>query len=175
MVMSMNRIVGALLVVSVAAFTTAGRAIAQSPSPCVGGGPVTPSIAVTTYHYDNLRAGWNCNETALSPLTVNPSITLIGAPRFGLLSTTALDEQVNAQPLFVPQQKITAGAKPGTYDVVYVATEANSIYAIDASTGNMLLQVNLGTPVWHSNLPGGGCGNSSHNIGINSTPVIDLS
>src|ERR1700741_3084324 len=133
--MTMNRIVRALLVGSVVACTAAGSALAQCP--------ITPSTAVSTYHYDNCRTGWNCNETILSP-------GIVGTSGFGLLSTTTLDAQVNAQPLFVPQQKITAGASPGTYDVVYVATEANSIYAIDVSTGNVLLHkdsVSLGTPV----------------------------
>jgi hypothetical protein len=166
--MTMNRIVRALLVASVVAFTAAGSALAQCP--------VTSSTAVTTYHYDNLRTGWNCNETILTP-------AIVGSSSFGLLSTTTLDAQINAQPLFVPGQNITAGANlaagaiPGTYDVVYVATEANSIYAIDASTGNVLLHkdsVSLGTPVWNSNLPVGGCGNGDYWYGINSTPVIDL-
>jgi hypothetical protein len=160
--MTMNRIVRALLVACVVACTAAGSALAQCP--------ITPSTAITTYHYNNLRTGWNCNETILTP-------GIVGTSGFGLLSTTTLDAQVNAQPLFVPQQKITAGASPGTYDVVYVATEANSIYAIDVSTGNVLLHkdsVSLGTPVWNSNLPEGGCGNSDYWVGINSTPVIDL-
>jgi hypothetical protein len=166
--MIMNRIVRALLVASVVACTAAGSALAQCP--------VTTSTAVTTYHYDNLRTGWNCNETILTP-------AIVGSSSFGLLSTTTLDAQINAQPLFVPGQNITAGASlaagaiPGTYDVVYVATEANSIYAIDASTGTVLLHKDfgsLGTPVWNSNLPRGGCGNSDYWVGINSTPVIDL-
>jgi hypothetical protein len=158
----MNRIVRVLLVASFFAFTAAGSALAQCP--------VTPSTAVTTYHYDNLRTGWNCNETILTP-------AIVGSSNFGLLSTTTLDAQINAQPLFVSGQTITAGAYQGRRDVVYVATEANSIYAIDASNGNVLLHkdsASLGTPVWNPNLAGGGCGNSDYWVGINSTPAIDL-
>jgi hypothetical protein len=173
--MTMNRIIQALLLASFVAFTTADSAIAQPPLPCVTGGAVTTTpIAVTTYHYDNLRTGWNCNETILTPGFVSNRVVSSVNNGFGLLSTTTLDEQVNAQPLFVPKQAITAGANPGTYDVVYVATEANSVYAIDASTGNVLLQKNLGPPILHNNLPVAGCGNSSNSVGINSTPVIDL-
>ena len=160
--MTVNRVVRALLVASVVACTAQGSALAQCP--------ITPSTAVTTYHYDNLRTGWNCNEKILTP-------AIVGSSSFGLLSTTALDAQINAQPLFVPNQNITGGASPGAYDVVYVATEANSIYAIDASTGTVLLHKDfgsLGTPVWNLNLPRGGCGNSDYWVGINSTPVIDL-
>ena len=31
------------------------------------------SQAVTTYHYDNYRTGWNPNETILTPANVNNS------------------------------------------------------------------------------------------------------
>ena len=62
------------------------------------------------------------------------------------------------------------GAK---HNVVYVATEGNTIYGIDGSTGAILVQTNLGTPVSISQLPGG-CNNNGNNVGINSTPVIDL-
>jgi hypothetical protein len=171
--MTINRIVEALLVSSFVAFTTVGSAIAQPPPPCVTGGAVTTPTAVTTYHYDNLRTGWNCNETILTPASIQGRAAAGGNSGLFLLSTTPLDEQVDAQPLFVPQQKITTGANPGTYDVVYVVTEGNTIYAINASTGKVLLQNNLGTPVSQSNLPNQ-CTNNSVSVGINSTPVIDL-
>ena len=124
--------------------------------------------AVTTYHYDNQRTGWNQNETKLTPANVGPA-------SFGVLAQVVLDEQVDAQPLVVPGQQVTAGIytvtpTPGTYQVVYVATENNTIYGIRASDGTVLLKRNLGTPV---PLPLG-CANSGPNGGILSTPVIDL-
>ena len=118
---------------------------------------------VTTYHYDNLRTGWNQTETVLTPANV-------ASGNFGLLTQVALDEQVDGQPLFVSGLSIAGG----THDTVFVATENNSIYAIDANTGAVLLQQNFGTPVPITALPGE-CNNNSNNIGINSTPVIDLS
>jgi hypothetical protein len=117
---------------------------------------------VVTYHYDNQRTGWNASETTLTPVAVASS-------SFGLLSQTALDEQVDAQPLFVSGEQIAGG----TYDVVYVVTENDTVYAIDSATGNVLLSNNLGTAVPINELPGG-CNNNSNHIGINSTPVIDL-
>jgi len=130
--------------------------------------PAAPAMAqkfvVNTYHYDNLRTGWNGNETTLTPANVGPT-------SFGVLAQVVLDDQVNAQPLVVPNQQITAGPTPGTYQVVYVATEANTIYAIRASTGAVLLSRNLGPPVvnpLNCNTNGG-----RPNVGINSTPVID--
>jgi outer membrane protein assembly factor BamB len=115
-------------------------------------------IAVTTYHYDALRTGWNKQETALSA-SAFPST-------FGVLSTVAVDDQVDAQPLLVPSETI-AGA---VHDVLYVVTENNTVYALDAASGQVLLTRNLGAPV-PTPL---GCSNNGPNVGITSTPVIDL-
>jgi outer membrane protein assembly factor BamB len=115
-------------------------------------------ISVTTHHYDTLRSGWNQNETLLTAAAFPAT--------FGVLKTVAVDDQVDAQPLLVPGETIAGG----THDVVYVVTENNSVYAIDANTGAILLQRNLGAPV-PSPL---GCGNNGPNVGINGTPVIDL-
>jgi len=71
----------------------------------------------------------------------------------------------------VPGVVITAGQYQGTHDVVYVATENNSVYAIDIHSGTVLLSPNFGTPV---SMPLG-CNNNGPNVGINSTPVIDAS
>jgi hypothetical protein len=118
--------------------------------------------AVTTYHYENLRTGWNSEEERLTPAKVSSS-------KFGVLETVALDDQVDAQPLLVPDVKVTAGAHQGEHEVVYVATEGNTIYAIDAASGMVLLSPNFGPPV-PSPL---GCTNNGPNVGINGTPVID--
>jgi len=120
-------------------------------------------IAVTTYHYDNYRTGWNSHESKLTPANVTKST-------FGLLKAVPLDDQVDGQPLVVPGVMITAGHYQGTtHDVVYVATESNTVYAIDARSGTILLRPNFGKPV---PLPLG-CNNNGPNVGINSTPVID--
>jgi len=119
-------------------------------------------VAITTYHYDNYRTGWNYQESVLTPANVKPG-------SFGLLKTVALDDQVDAQPLVVPGVVITAGKYRGTHDVVYVATENNTIYAIDIHTRTVLLKVNFGQPIGYPL----GCGNNGPNVGINSTPVID--
>jgi len=119
---------------------------------------------VTTYHYDNYRTGWNQNESVLTPANVKKKM-------FSRLETVALDDQVDAQPLVVPGVLITAGNYQGTHDVVYVATEHNTVYAIDVHTGTVLLNRNFGTPVSYPL----GCGNNGPYVGINSTPVIDPS
>jgi len=119
--------------------------------------------AIWTYHYDNNRTGWNSHETVLTPKKVS-------SDSFGLLKTIALDDQVDAQPLYVPNVLITAGRRQGNHDVVYVATEGNTVYAIDAHSGTVLLRPNFGAPVPFPL----GCNNNGPNVGINSTPVIDL-
>lgn len=128
----------------------AAQAIAASP------------VNVTTYHYDNLRTGWNAAETVLNPASV-------ASANFKPLTFVALDDQVDTQPLLI--SGLDLGAR-GTRDVLYVTTESNSVYALDAGSGQVLLKVNLGTPVPQSALPGG-CGNNGPNVGIDGTPVID--
>lgn len=64
-----------------------------------------------------------------------------------------------------------AGQPTSGHDVVYVTTENNTIYAIDAISGTILGTRNLGSPVPYPL----GCGNNGPNVGINSTPVIDAS
>jgi len=115
--------------------------------------------SIPTYHYDSLRTGWNSKETTLTPQTVSG---------LHLLTSVSVDEQVDAQPLLAPG--LTIGG--GTHDVLYVATENDTIYALDAATGAILLTRSLGQPVPRSVLPGQ-CNNNSAVVGINSTPVID--
>ena len=116
-------------------------------------------ISVITHHYDSLRSGWNQRETRLTASKFPAS--------FGVIQSVALDDQVDAQPLIVPGETIAGGI----HDVVYVVTENNSVYAIDANSGAILLHRNLGPPV-PTPL---GCGNNGPNVGITGTPVIDLS
>jgi hypothetical protein len=127
------------------------------------GGAAQAQMNITTYHYDNNRTGWNSGETTLTQSNVSNST-------FGLLQTVSLDDQVDAQPLIVNNETINGSQ----HNVVYVATENNSVYAIDAQSGQVLLQTNLGTSVPWYDLPGG-CGNNGPEVGINSTPVIDTS
>jgi hypothetical protein len=123
-----------------------------------------PKFSITTYHYDNYRTGWNNDETSLTYQSVNSS-------SFGLLDTVSLDDQVDAQPLVVPNETITTGSSSREHDVVYVATESDTVYAIDADSGDILLQQSLGSPVSYPL----GCSNNGPNVGIDSTPVVDLS
>src|SRR5512135_1863934 len=82
---------------------------------------VVGQTSVTTYHNDNYRTGWNQNETVLTPASVSSS-------SFGLLHHISLDDQVDGQPLVVPGVNITAGTHQGKHDVVFVATEGNTVY-----------------------------------------------
>jgi hypothetical protein len=149
-----------VLVISVvlvffAAAVVAGPAAAQSAG------------AVTTYHYDPQRTGWNQLETTLTPTNVTPST-------FGILATVPLLDQVDAQPLFVPNQNIVIGGVTSVHDVVYVADDSNNIYVIDVSNDatqfQILLQRNLGTPRNVQTVEG--CGAPTQ--GIMGTPTIDL-
>jgi outer membrane protein assembly factor BamB len=118
---------------------------------------------VLTYHNDSGRTGWNPNERVLTTSNVRAS-------SFGLLHTVHLDGRVDAQPLIVTRQPIARGR---LHDVAYVATEQNSVYAIDANSGAVLWSRNLGTPVPDSVKDGDD--NVYPVVGILGTPVIDRS
>jgi hypothetical protein len=122
--------------------------------------PVGAIQKITTHHYDNFRTGWNPYEFTLTPANV-------GSLR--LATQIPLDEQVDAQPLFASGVTIAGG----THNVLFLATENDTIYALDAATGAVLLQRNFGAPVPQSVLPGF-CANNSVSVGINSTPVMDF-
>ena len=116
--------------------------------------------SVTTYHNDLQRTGWNKTETGLTPANVTPST-------FGVIADTVLDDQVDTQPLVVTNQRIEG---EGVHTVIYVATEGNTIYAIDSLSGAILKSRNFGPPV---PLPLG-CTNNGPNVGITGTPTINV-
>ncbi len=116
-------------------------------------------VNVLTWHNDNLRTGQNLSETTLTPANVSFST-------FGRLFTLSVDGKVDAQPLYV------TGAI-GSHNVLYVATEHDSVYAFDADTGAQLWQVSL-LQGGETPSDGRGCGQVVPEIGITSTPAIDL-
>jgi hypothetical protein len=128
-----------------------------------GGGTSSAGPDVVTYHYDAGRTGLNANESTLTLQNVKPS-------SFGLLRTFPVDGKVDAQPLYL--SSLTVGGQ--THNVLYVATEHDSVYAFDADTGAQLWKTSvLGTNETTSD--DHGCGQISPEIGITSTPVIDRS
>jgi archaellum component FlaG (FlaF/FlaG flagellin family) len=133
---------------------------------------IVPSADVLTYHNDLARTGANLNETILTPSNVN-------ATDFGKQFSYAVDGQVYASPLYKTSVVI---AGQGTFNVVYVATEHDSVYAFDADSntsgpsGDGLLWKDsfLGTGITpFSTSDAYGCGQISPEIGITATPVID--
>src|SRR5215813_12443479 len=93
---------------------------------------------ITQYHVDFQSTGANLTETQLTSSNVN-------AADFGQLYNTPVDGQVYAEPLVVTNVAIKAGPNtvgtPGTYDsVVFVATQHDSLYAINAANGEILWQ-----------------------------------
>jgi hypothetical protein len=116
-------------------------------------------VDVTTYHYDNLRTGWNATETDLTP-------TSVASASFGLLKTLSVDGSVFAEPLIVSGFQFPDNT---THDVLIVATAHDSVYAFDAQTYAQLWHVSLGTSQSTSDI---GCHDVNPEYGVMATPVI---
>ncbi len=128
----------------------------------------TAQFDVTTYHYDNLRTGQDLSERILNPGNVNSST-------FGKLYSVKLDGYVYAQPLFLSNVPISG---KGAHDVVYVATAHDSVFAVNADSGEVLWQRSFLDPSQGiTSVPSSliGCSDLIPEIGITSTPVIDRS
>ncbi|HEU0276120.1 MAG TPA: hypothetical protein VFQ83_16465, partial [Candidatus Udaeobacter sp.] len=117
--------------------------------------PADAQVNVTQHHNHNSRDGLYVDaaftQNAAGNLTRDLGFngTIVG--------------NVYAQPLYVD-------AGPGGRPTIFAATESNNVYALDAVTGTIIWQRNVGTPVSAANLP---CGNIDP-MGITGTPVIDL-
>jgi hypothetical protein len=91
------------------------------------------SVNEDSFRYDLNSQGANTNETLLSPSNVK-----VGS--FGKLFSTSVSGQVYAQPLVQTGVTIASGpnttnGSAGGHDVVYVATENDQLYAINADIG----------------------------------------
>ncbi|MGB8802824.1 MAG: Ig-like domain-containing protein [Candidatus Acidiferrales bacterium] len=147
-----NSAIGAELLTPLGKIQTATRlTVASTTSPLAG---------VYSYRYDNTGTAQNRFETLLTPRNVN-------AATFGKLFAARIDGYVYAQPLYVSHVDV---AGRGIHDVVYAATENDTIFAIDADTGAELFRSNLGPAVPKDQLP---CPDMGPQIGITGTPVID--
>lgn len=116
-------------------------------------------VNVTTYHNDVARTGQNTQETTLTLANVNYST-------FGKIFSVIVDGQIYAQPLVLSSVNIGGG----THNVVYIATENDSVYAADANSGYVYWHAVIGTPVSSSSIA---CSDISPQYGITATPVID--
>jgi len=127
------------------------------------------STNVLSYHDDQASTGQNLNETVLTPDNVN-----IGT--FGRLADVPLDGQVYAQPLYVEKVNITTGPSPGLHNVAFIATEHDSVYAIDANDGMVLWHDSFINPALGiTTVPSADVGSDdlSPEMGITGTGVID--
>ena len=93
----------------------------------------TAAGQMLTSQNDNSRTSANLKETILTPENVNAS-------HFGKVFTLPVDGDVYAQPLYVPGVEVPG---KGKHNVLYVATEHDSVYAFDADGTTR-------EPLWHA-------------------------
>jgi len=125
---------------------------------------------ILTNRGNNARTGLNAHETILTK-------SLVSSSSFGLLYNKPVDGQVYAQPLYVSKQLIIVnGQSRGENNVLYVATEHDSLYAFNARSGVQYWKTSLllsgESPVPSSDLNFTAI---EPELGITSTPVIDRS
>jgi hypothetical protein len=142
-----------------------GSAVAATPSPT----PTPAAVNVLTFHNDAMRSGLNKLETVLRPSNVVQA-------SFGKLFSFPVDGYLYAEPLYVSELTIPG---QGLHNVVYTASEHDSVYAFDADGL-------APTTLWQKSFidPAAGittvsptdvnCNNLVPEIGITGTPVISL-
>jgi len=150
------------------AYSPAASVFAQTPTP----------VLVPTWRYDLTHAGQNTNETELTPAVVNPKT-------FGKLFSLSVDSTVYAQPLYVPGLTMSDGQ---VHNVLFVATENDSVYAFDADSNGgansqplwkiTLLDAAHGAGPGATAVPAGAegiapQGDIGPTIGVTGTPVIN--
>jgi hypothetical protein len=123
--------------------------------------PANSAVNIPTWHADAQRTGLNAGEIALNGSNVSPST-------FGKLFSYLVDGYVYGEPLLMSNVSINGA----THNVVYVATERDSVYALDADN------YGSGAPLWKVSLLNSGETPISTGVikpiqGVTSTPVID--
>lgn len=119
---------------------------------------------VTTCHNDNARTGQNASETTLTTSNVNMST-------FGKLWVLTADGKVDAEPLYLSAVTLPDNT---VHNIVYVASEHDSVYAYDADTGALLWHVSM-LKSGETTSDDRGCSQVTPEIGITATPAIDRS
>src|SRR5437879_2337291 len=130
------------------------------------------STGVFTYHNDLARSGANLNETTLTHANVNSAT-------FGKLFSYSVDGYVYAQPLYVSNVTLADGS---VHNIVYVATQHDSVYAFDANNndptqgGGLLWQDSFIDPAnGITTVPTADTKSSdiTPEVGVTGTPVTD--
>ncbi len=162
---------------SAGAYTVTATSItdaSQSSSIALG---VTNLSGVLTYHNDTARDGLNGQEYALTTTNVNTA-------GFGKLFSCSVDGAIYTQPLWVAKLMV-GGAQ---HNVVFVATQHDSLFAFDADANPCallwsvsLIDANHGATSGETTVPSGptgnlvgaGYGDITPEVGVTGTPVID--
>jgi hypothetical protein len=144
--------------------------------PHVAAAQTATPVNVPIWRYDNANSGMNTQETLLTPANVNSNT-------FGKLFSYAVDGYVYAQPLYISGLSMPDGK---VHNVLFVATEHDSVYAFDADSDGgsnafplwqaSLISTTYGAAAGATTVPSWELsqGDIVPEVGITSTPVIDI-
>jgi hypothetical protein len=151
-----------------------------APSVQLGQQPGAPDT--TQFHGDPARAGFNQNETFLTPANV--------ASGFGQVwQSPVLDGHLYASPLYQDSVLIQGNGNAANHagdgvqsqsfqgkvlGVVFAATGGSTLYAIAAQDTNGTTGIAPGTVLWKAHLGNPYGGIDGNSIGVLSTPIIDV-
>jgi outer membrane protein assembly factor BamB len=144
----------ATAIVAMTAALTVAIGCGSGGDPDTSTATVTPTGQASAAQKHKRSANWPTYHANLARTAVDT--TSPGVSNFHRTWTQQFDGQVYAEPLVVGNR-------------VYVATENNTVYALNAANGHVAWKRHLGTPVQGSTLP---CGNIEPVTGITGTPAI---
>ncbi len=130
----------------------------------VQGSPKTIAVNLSVNSAAGTSADWLTgfhDPERSNNASAETTITTATAKNLAPLWATTLDGKITSQPLYAGSLTVAGG----THNVVFAATDANSLFAVDADLGSVLWQRNFGAQANNISIPGG--------FGIIGPPVID--
>jgi outer membrane protein assembly factor BamB len=137
--------------------TVTASGVSGSPATVTVTFQVAPPASPSALDWPQIERNPSRTGDAVGETVIGPSNVSTLRPSW----STTVDGKVTAQPLFLKQVSVAGQVR----DVVIAATSANSVYALDTATGQVLWRKNFGAEGSNVAIPGG--------FGVTGTPAVD--